>query len=175
MSTYAPPPRPARLVNELPTLVNERPAPVVAPRTVTIRWDSALTAISTFAIGLVLGVTVATSVMSAAAVVNEDHAVVNEDPYSGVPACTDRIADAGGICHGEPLPLRADDGQRSRPRRGDPVTRPGEPSVAELQRRLDLMAASGINTGALLDNNVRQGLMSERVGNQLTGSYRVSS
>jgi hypothetical protein len=55
------------------------------------------------------------------------------------------------------------------------VTRPGEPSVAELQRRLDLMAASGINTGALLDNNVRQGLMSERVGNQLTGSYRVSS
>jgi hypothetical protein len=104
MSTYAPPPRPARLVNELPALVNERPAPVVAPRTVTIRWDSALTAISTFAIGLVLGVTVATSVMSAAAVVNEDHAVVNEDPYSGVPACTDRIADAGGICHGEPLP-----------------------------------------------------------------------
>jgi hypothetical protein len=58
---------------------------------------------------------------------------------------------------------------------GDTVTRPGEPSVAELQRRLDLMAASGINTGALLDNNVRQGLMSERVGNQLTGSYRVSS
>ena len=24
------------------------------------------------------------------------------DPYNGVPACTDQIADAGGICHGEP-------------------------------------------------------------------------
>lgn len=27
-----------------------------------------------------------------------------DDPYRGVPACTDQIADAGGICHGEPTP-----------------------------------------------------------------------
>ena len=24
------------------------------------------------------------------------------DPWHGVPVCTDQIADAGGICHGEP-------------------------------------------------------------------------
>ena len=27
---------------------------------------------------------------------------VSRDPYGGVPACTDQIADAGGVCHGEP-------------------------------------------------------------------------
>jgi hypothetical protein len=27
-----------------------------------------------------------------------------DDPYNGVPQCTDAIADAGGICHGEPIP-----------------------------------------------------------------------
>lgn len=25
-----------------------------------------------------------------------------QDPYGGTPQCTDAIADAGGICHGEP-------------------------------------------------------------------------
>lgn len=28
---------------------------------------------------------------------------VNSDPFGGVPQCTDSIADAGGICHGEPI------------------------------------------------------------------------
>jgi hypothetical protein len=37
---------------------------------------------------------------SSAGSVNED----SSDPWHGVPACTDSIADAGGICHGEPIP-----------------------------------------------------------------------
>jgi hypothetical protein len=42
---------------------------------------------------------------------------------------------------------------------------------AELQRRLDMMAASGIKTGPMLDRAVAQGLMSERDGARLTGVY----
>jgi hypothetical protein len=38
------------------------------------------------------------------AVLSSHVARENSDPYSGVPYCTDAIADNGGVCHGEPLP-----------------------------------------------------------------------
>jgi hypothetical protein len=46
--------------------------------------------------GLIVALAVTLSILTA-------HVVrVNADPYRGWPACTHAIADAGGICHGEP-------------------------------------------------------------------------
>lgn len=36
------------------------------------------------------------------ALLAQGYILATDDPYQGVPACTDQIADAGGICHGEP-------------------------------------------------------------------------
>lgn len=72
-----------------------------------IRWDR-------IGGGLAIGALSAAALVGAyewgisqapAVVVNENSTgrVVNEDPWNGVPPCTDEIADAGGICHGEPV------------------------------------------------------------------------
>jgi len=88
-----PPPRPST-VGELfaAKAVNEHPAPAVNDhRTLTIklRWDTLITMLATLIIGIAIGSSVTLGIVTA-------------DPYHGVPVCTDQIADAGGICHGEP-------------------------------------------------------------------------
>jgi len=60
---------------------------------IRIRWDRIAAAIA-------LGIVLAALAWWWLSIATE----VNEDPYAGVPRCTDAIADAGGICHGEPLP-----------------------------------------------------------------------
>jgi uncharacterized membrane protein len=94
-----PPPRPSartafgQPVNEPP--VNERP--VIKTR---MRWDTVLTVIAAAAVGFAVGVAVAVPLILAA---TPAAGAVNEDPYGGAPVCTDVIADAGGVCHGEPV------------------------------------------------------------------------
>jgi len=46
--------------------------------------------------------------------------------------------------------------------------------VAELQRRLDMMRAQGINTGAMLDQMHREGLLTPAESRSLVGSYHPS-
>lgn len=43
--------------------------------------------------------------------------------------------------------------------------------VAELQRRLDMMAAQGIKTGPMLDRAVYFGDMANDIGKHLRGTY----
>jgi hypothetical protein len=54
-----------------------------------VRWDAVITVIVASLVAFCLGMAAQFAI---------DHA----DPFNGVPACTDQIADAGGICHGEP-------------------------------------------------------------------------
>ena len=104
MNGTVPPPRPSSItapktpqsVNEHAAFVNERRSTCDHPRTsvIVIRWDAVLTAIAALVIGIAIGLSVAGIIMPAVA--------AELDPFNGVPACTDEIADAGGICHGEP-------------------------------------------------------------------------
>jgi hypothetical protein len=57
--------------------------------TFIVRWDAVITVIVASLVAFCLGMAAQFAI---------DHA----DPFNGVPACTDQIADAGGICHGEP-------------------------------------------------------------------------
>jgi len=88
-----PPPRPSS--------INERAAaPVVEscdkpPRGFFIRWSAVTTVIVALAVGFCIGSGVQFQIDHAAPIVNE--------PAASVPWCTEPIADAGGICHGEPL------------------------------------------------------------------------
>jgi len=93
-----PPPRPTRVLDDQP--VNERPV-----RT-RMRWDTMLTVAAAAAIGFAVGVAVATPIILGALPAHGD-TPVNEDPAgsTSVPQCTDEIADAGGICIGEPVPV----------------------------------------------------------------------
>ena len=50
-----------------------------------------------FAAGLIAGVMLA-ALLAGWFIAASDAA----DPWHGVPVCTDQIADAGGVCHGEP-------------------------------------------------------------------------
>jgi len=105
MNTPPPPPRPRATFipsTNTPPLpdrsriftssVPPRPEPRARQRTITftVRWDRViLTAITGIAFGAMTfwGLSILAD---------------QADPWHGVPACTDQIADAGGICHGEP-------------------------------------------------------------------------
>lgn len=65
--------------------------------TFRLRTDAIYTVVLAAILGFLAGVTVATLVILA------NLPDTTPDPYNGVPACTDEIADAGGICHGEPV------------------------------------------------------------------------
>jgi hypothetical protein len=56
-----------------------------------INWAAIVTVIVALVVGIVIGMGIQFQVTLAA------------DPYHGAPVCTDAIADAGGICHGEPI------------------------------------------------------------------------
>jgi hypothetical protein len=85
-------------VNERPRIfTTSQPDPLPTPRvarqrtvTFTLRWDRIILSAIT---GIVFGAMTFWGLSILA-----DQA----DPWHGVPACTDSIADAGGICHGEP-------------------------------------------------------------------------
>jgi hypothetical protein len=69
----------------------------------TIRWDRIVGALI---LGLVVVVMLAWGFYSVEPMPAEpasSSAVVNDD-HGGLPRCTDAIADAGGVCWGEPLP-----------------------------------------------------------------------
>lgn len=55
-----------------------------------VRWDRIAAAIA-------LGLTLAVMAWWGLSIASE-----RADPWHGAPVCTDEIADAGGICHGEP-------------------------------------------------------------------------
>jgi hypothetical protein len=55
-----------------------------------VRWDAVITVIVAFVVGIVIGM-------------GAQFAVDHAQPQASVPWCTAPIADAGGICHGEPL------------------------------------------------------------------------
>lgn len=97
MSTIAPPPRPSATTPPPSTPAAPRSTKIrqstKMPRTttITIRWDAVTTTIVALLIGISIGIGIATTI---------NVAVVNE--HGGLPACTDEIADAGGMCWGEP-------------------------------------------------------------------------
>lgn len=93
----------------------------VHPR-LRVNWAAVITCIGALLVGFVIGCSVVFSIMAPALTVPGLPPCVTEDSTGcywdaetmgngqgvdvvdlGVPACTNEIADAGGICHGEPL------------------------------------------------------------------------
>lgn len=88
-----------------------------------VRYDAIITVVVAFAVGITLGMGLQWQIMQAFTLpacqtedstacywdadtmgngMGHDIVTTTDDPYNGVPECTDAIADAGGICHGEP-------------------------------------------------------------------------
>lgn len=55
-----------------------------------VRWDAVITCILALLVGVCIGMAVQWQV------------TVANDPWHGVPWCTQELADNGGICHGDP-------------------------------------------------------------------------
>jgi len=99
VSTSTPPPRPSQLRDR-------PPVPQPTPRrevSITVRLNR------TLMLGILLGMLIMGMIAWAFIQVTDDTAriadrVATGYSQSGVPRCTDAIADAGGICYGEPLP-----------------------------------------------------------------------
>jgi hypothetical protein len=103
MTVSTPPPRPSSIIDRpgLQRPINERSCDDGPRHVIVIRWHAVLTMIAVLIIGMAIGMSIAGVI--APAVIAVSAPSVNEDPWNGVPPCTDAIADAGGICHGEPV------------------------------------------------------------------------
>lgn len=98
-----PPPRPSRInptgagLDIPPYPGIGRPLPVPPPKAPTTRQI----ANRNFGLGLLIGMLLTAAVCGWFLALTDE---ASGAPYGGLPQCTDQIADAGGMCHGEPLP-----------------------------------------------------------------------
>lgn len=97
MSTLPPTPalptrRPVRATNDAAPLRSD-----VHPR-LRLRYGAVFASMFAMLVGFLIGVLVGVSLVMGATADSSSKI----DPWNGVPVCTDAIADAGGVCHGEP-------------------------------------------------------------------------
>lgn len=86
-----PPPPPRRVIRQHERATGKSRAPEIV-----INWAAVASVCFFSALFLLIGIAIGAGIVSDAA-----RAAIG-DPFNGVPACTEEIANAGGICHGEP-------------------------------------------------------------------------